>query len=205
MNRNRFVLGVAGPSGSGKTSLSNGIELELRGRKLSGQLVNVAEDNFYKSLGPGEVRNFDHPDSIDHDRLHSEIKNFLKNGCLTIPRYCFNTHLRLDEIEEVRNKDLLILEGILWFSNPRIRELVDVIIYVDTPLEVCLLRRLARDVVERGRSYGEIMEQFETQVRPMFLKYIRPNIKYATFSMSGEGALESKASVLVSLLADKIS
>jgi uridine kinase len=200
----RFVLGIAGPSGSGKTSLANSIELELKMRKLSEELVKVSEDNFYLSMGSGELRNFDHPESIDHNKLHVEIEEFLKSGCLTIPKYCFNTHSRLDEIEVVKDKRLLILEGILWLSNPKIRELMDVIIYVDTPQEVCLLRRLARDVVERGRTYSEITEQFETQVRPMFLKYIQPNKKYATFCMSGEGGLEPKAKALASLLVDKV-
>lgn len=176
-----IILGVAGPSGSGKSLLSNTIVDELGSDKV----VVISEDSYYKDLShlPFEQRNkinFDHPDAFDHDLLCHHLSELKEGRSVDVPIYDYSIHARSSKVQHVSaSNSLIVLEGILLFAEPKLRELMDIRIFVDTPLDICFIRRLRRDVVERDRTMESVILQYEKTVRPMFLKFVEPSKRYA--------------------------
>lgn len=174
------IIGVAGPSGSGKSLLASTIVNELG----SDQVVVISEDSYYRDLGDMPLaekaaRNYDHPEAFDH-ALFAEHLQMIKLGkSLDIPIYDFANHARSTETRTIGKHKVVVLEGILLFSDENLRNLMDIRIFVDTPLDVCLIRRLTRDLVERGRTLECVLKQYQMTVRPMYLQFIEPSKRYA--------------------------
>ena len=180
MTQHNIILGITGPSASGKSLLANTIVNGLG----SDQVVVISEDSYYKdsshlSLDERENINYDHPDAFDHALLAEHLKRLQRGESVEIPIYSHSKHVRLPETRSVGGHSIIIVEGILLFSEEILRSLMDIRIFMSAPLDVCLMRRLTRDVVERHRSVESVLHQYETTVRPMYLQFIEPSSRYA--------------------------
>ena len=178
---NPIIIGIAGASGSGKSLFANTIVNEIG----SEQVVVLSEDSYYKnqeklSLEARGKLNYDHPDAFDHPLLCEHLRQLKAGEAIKVPSYDFTTHTRSSKLDPIPSgKSIIVLEGILLFVDPELRKLMDIRIYVDTSLDIAFIRRLRRDVLERGRSMESVIEQYETTVRPMFIKFIEPSKRYA--------------------------
>ncbi len=180
MTKPAIIIGISGPSASGKSLLANTIVSELG----SEQVVVISEDAYYKDNGhlpfaEREKINYDHPDSFDHALLCDHLRELRMGKSVEIPIYSHSKHLRLTETRTIGRHAIIVLEGILLFSDKALREIMDIRIFMSTPLDVCLTRRLKRDVVERHRTFESVVHQYETTVRPMYLQFIEPSSRYA--------------------------
>jgi uridine kinase len=180
MKNQTIIIGIAGASGSGKSLLSNTIVNELG----SNRVAVISEDSYYKELThlPLEERakvNFDHPDSLDHALLIEHLAKIQAGETIKVPLYDFNNHARKKEFYEVGQHTIIVLEGILLFVDPKLRELMDIKIFMGTELDICLIRRLTRDITERGRTLESVLQQYQTTVRPMYWQFIEPSKRYA--------------------------
>ncbi|XP_022883924.1 uridine kinase-like protein 1, chloroplastic isoform X1 [Olea europaea var. sylvestris] len=176
-----FVIGVSGGTASGKTTVCDMIIQQLHDHRV----VLVNQDSFYRGLTPEELQrvheyNFDHPDAFDTEQL-LECVNELKNGhSVHVPMYDFKTHQRSsNSFRQVNASDVIILEGILVFHDQRVRNLMNMKIFVDTDADVRLARRIRRDTVERGRDINSVLEQYAKFVKPAFDDFVLPSKKYA--------------------------
>lgn len=178
------IVGISGPSASGKSLIAKTIYNELSNKVGFDNIGVISEDCYYKNQDhlPMEERikvNYDHPNSIDHNLLLKHIK-LLKNGNkINLPQYDYNKHTRKKEKVLFRPKKVIIIEGILLFVEELLRKQMDCSIYVETPLDICLVRRIKRDVNERGRTLKSVMKQYVQTVRPMFLQFIEPSKQHA--------------------------
>ncbi|KAJ6734638.1 URIDINE KINASE [Salix purpurea] len=175
-----FVIGVAGGTASGKTTVCNMIISQLHDQRV----VLVNQDSFYHSLGDDTLAevydyNFDHPDAFNTELLLSCMA-MLKNGrAVNIPDYDFKTHKRIGPGCKVNPSDIIILEGILVLHDSRVRDLMNMKIFVDTDSDLRLARRIQRDTVERGRNIQNVLDQYARSVKPSFEEFILPSKKYA--------------------------
>ena len=174
------IIGIVGGSGSGKTTVTKRIIDELTQDKVA----LIEQDYYYKDQSHLEMServkmNYDHPNSMDRDLLIQHLKD-LKNGtAVDIPVYSYVEHTRTGETKHFTPKKIVILEGILLLTDERVRQLADISVFVDTPLDICFIRRLQRDMEERGRSLQSVIDQYRATVRPMFLQFIEPSKQYA--------------------------
>ncbi len=180
MNNKTIIIGIAGPSASGKSLLANTIVDELG----SDEVAVISEDSYYNDLGtmPVEERahvNFDHPTALDHDLLTTHLDMLKQGKSIEVPCYDHTTHQRKSETRTIANHHIIVLEGILAFVEEPLRELMDIKIFMDTALDICLLRRLNRDLVERNRTLDSILKQYHATVRPMYFQFIEPSKRYA--------------------------
>ncbi|MGQ3890249.1 uridine kinase [Legionella sp. CNM-1927-20] len=180
MSKLPIIIGISGPSASGKSLLANTIVNELG----SDQVVVISEDAYYKDnshlpLAEREKINYDHPNAFDHALLCEHLRRLQKGEAVDIPIYSHSKHIRLPETRSIGRHAIIVLEGILLFSDKDLRETMDIRIFMSTPLDICLTRRLKRDVVERHRSFESVVHQYETTVRPMYLQFIEPSSRYA--------------------------
>lgn len=178
--KNTIIIGISGASASGKSLLANTIVNELG----SDQVVVISEDAYYKDHSniPFEERakiNYDHPDSIDHELLYQHLLTLQQRQSVEIPIYDHSMHLREKETRHIGQHAIIVLEGILLFVEQKLRELMDIRIFMETSLDICLIRRLKRDIKERGRSLDSVLKQYEETVRPMYLQFIDPSKRYA--------------------------
>jgi uridine kinase len=175
-----LCIGVAGGTGSGKTTVAE----EILRRVGSDRIVTVNQDRYYHNLAhlddQERIRhNFDHPKAIEDDLLAEHLRR-LKNGYeAPLPVYDFTRHIRLAEVELVQPKPIVLLEGILILALAPLRELLDIKIYVDTDPDIRFMRRLQRDIAERGRTVDNVIEQYVTTVRPMHLEFVEPSKRWA--------------------------
>jgi|TARA_R110002126_G_scaffold239409_1_gene382705 uridine kinase len=180
MTQHNIILGITGPSASGKSLLANTIVNGLG----SDQVVVISEDSYYKdnshmSFEDRENINYDHPDAFDHALLAEHLKRLKRGEYVEVPIYSHSKHVRLPETRSVGGHSIIVVEGILLFSEEKLRSMMDIRIFMSAPLDVCLMRRLTRDVVERHRSVESVLHQYETTVRPMYLQFIEPSSRYA--------------------------
>jgi uridine kinase len=184
-----FIIGIAGGSGSGKTRLAKNVLKEINNKQV--QAITV--DSYYKDLShltfdERAKNNFDHPDAIDFDLLYHDLKNIMDNKAIFTPLYDYKTHTREKEkSNKIENVKVVILEGILALYNSDIRNLMSMKIFVDTPSDVRLLRRIKRDVNKRARSIESVTEQYNNTVKPMFLKFVKPTKDYADLIVPNGG------------------
>lgn len=175
-----LVIGIAGGTGSGKTTVTNKI-LERLDRD---RVAVIQHDAYYKDislhrgLSPAEV-NFDHPDSLETDLLIRHIRTLRDGGRVEEPVYNFTTHRRLPATTAVDPKEIIIIDGILIFVEKALRELMDIRIFVDTDADIRLIRRIRRDIHERGRSVESVMDQYIKTVKPMHLEFVEPSKHWA--------------------------
>lgn len=173
-----LVIGIAGGSGSGKTTLAERLRKAFPGSSL------LVHDNYYRhhpDMTPEQRAslNYDHPDALETELLVTHLKQLKAGQPVDSPVYDFATHLRSTECRRVAPCRMLIVEGILLFHSPELRDLLDWRIFVDEDADIRLLRRILRDSVERGRDIGEIARQYLDSVRPMHLQFVEPTKAFA--------------------------
>ena len=175
---NTMIIGIAGGTGSGKTTLT-----EHLAAQFGANISFVHHDNYYKRQNvPFEERckqNYDHPDAFDTDLMVQQLRELKAGHAIRCPVYSYTDHNRTDETILIRPAPVVIVEGILIFQDPRLRELMDIRIFVETDADVRILRRALRDVEERGRSMQSIVNQYLTTVKPMHEQFVEPSRKYA--------------------------
>lgn len=174
------LIGIAGGTGSGKTTVANVI-LERAGAE---NIAFLPHDAYYKDLGDlplaqKELMNFDHPDALETTLLIEHLKALRKSEPVDIPIYDFTTHSRTSKTKHVRPKPVILVDGILIFAEPGLKDLFDVKIFVDTPADVRFIRRLQRDISERGRTVESVIHQYQTTVRPMHEEFVEPSKRHA--------------------------
>lgn len=180
MQRKPVVIGVTGGSGSGKTSVTKAINECFGGHSI----LILEQDYYYKDQAhlPYEERlktNYDHPFAFDNDLLIEHINKLLAYESIEKPVYNYSEHTRSSETIHVEPKDVIILEGILVLEDERLRNLMDIKVFVDTDADLRIIRRLLRDIKERGRSIDSVINQYTNVVRPMHNQFIEPTKRYA--------------------------
>ena len=179
-----IFIAIVGASASGKSLLSQTIVKELIDEVGSNQIGVINEDYYYQiqdhlSMEERVKTNYDHPSSLEHKLLISHLEQLQNGESVELPQYCYNTHTRLPESLSMGNKRVIVLEGILLLTHPELRKFFHASIYMDAPLDICLMRRLSRDVQERNRTMESVLKQYNDTVRPMFLQFIEPSKQYA--------------------------
>jgi len=174
------VLGVAGGTGSGKTTVARAI-LDAVG---AGRIAFLEQDSYYRDVVWGSHadllrHNFDHPDALDSDLLAAHVAELKAGRAVEVPVYDFVRHRRTGATRRVEPRPVVVLEGILLFVEPALRDLLDLKVYVDTDADLRLIRRLRRDMSERGRSVDEVLRQYLATVRPMHLEFVEPSKRWA--------------------------
>ena len=178
--RKPIVIGIAGGSGSGKTTVAN----EILKKVGVHQIAFLPHDAYYRELGhlpqtQREQVNFDHPNSMETELLIEHVKTLLDGHSIEMPVYDFTTHSRTGKSIHVDPKNIIMVEGILIFAEPVLRDLFDVKIFVDTDADIRFMRRLERDIAERGRTVSSVIKQYQATVRPMHLEFVEPSKRYA--------------------------
>ena len=201
-----MIIGICGGTGSGKTTIARSI-VDAVGE---GKVVLVEQDSYYRNLSdmPLDERhqaNFDHPDSLDSDMLVNHILRLKQGLSIEMPLYDFATHTRSDKIEVIEPRPVVIVEGILIFAEPRVLDLLDVRVYVDTPDDIRLMRRLRRDITERGRTFERTLEQYERTIRPMHYEFVEPSKRHADIIIPEGAQTGVTVEVLCALVQRKLS
>jgi len=175
-----LIIGISGGTGSGKTTLANNI---LQTTKTT-DIVFISQDAYYKdtshlTFNKRAQINFDHPNAIDFDLLIKHIHALKSNQHIEQPIYSFIEHNRTNKTKTIQPKKIIIIEGILIFYNPTLRDLCDVKIFVEADDDIRLIRRINRDINERGRDIEEVLNRYQNTLKPMHNKFIEPSKSYA--------------------------
>jgi uridine kinase len=175
-----MIIGICGGTGSGKTTVANRI-LESVSRD---EVIFLQQDSYYRNLDqmPLDYRrkvNFDHPDAIDNELLVEHLRELKAGRAVELPVYDFKTHTRRPETLRTEPRPIIIIEGILVFNEERLRDEMDIKVFVDTPDDIRFIRRLRRDVAERGRTAESVIEQYLATVRPMHMQFVEPSKRHA--------------------------
>lgn len=195
-----MVIGIAGGTGSGKTTLTEKIR-----ERFSEDVSVLYHDNYYKkhvgmTYEERSKLNYDHPDAFDTDLMVRDLKALRRGETIQCPVYDYTIHNRSDKTLEVKPTRVIIVEGILIFADPALRELMDIKIFVDTDADVRILRRLLRDVKERERTLDSVVSQYLTTVKPMHEAFVEPSKKYADIIVPQGG----RNQVALDMLAERI-
>ncbi len=192
MTATPIAIGVAGGTGSGKTTVANAI----RNRVGEDRIAILSHDWYYRDWVdlPKDVldhKNFDHPDSLETDLLVRHVKALKAGSTVEVPVYDFKTHRRAEEMRRIPPRKVILVDGILIYAESELRKLLDIKIFVDTDADVRLIRRIRRDIAERGRTLDSVVEQYESTVRPMHLEFVEPSKRYADLIVpeGGENAV----------------
>jgi len=175
-----LIIGIAGGTGSGKTTLARALAHALPPAEVS----LLEHDSYYRNridlpLEQRQTLNFDHPDALETELLLEHLRQLQTGQPVCVPRYDYGTHRRLAETVEVKPTRVILLEGILIFSDERVREHLDIKIFVDTDADIRAFRRIQRDMEGRGRSFASIHKQYFETVRPMHERFVEPSKRYA--------------------------
>jgi uridine kinase len=193
------LIGICGGSGSGKTTIVRKIS------ELVSDFVFIPQDNYYKSaeyISNSNITafNFDHPEAFDNDLLWNQLSALKRMEPVEMPTYDFVHHRRAEETIKVTPRKLVIFEGIMVFTNEKVRDLIDLKIFVDTPDDIRFIRRLSRDIKERGRTVDSVIDQYLNVVRPGHYQFIEPTKRYADIIIPEGGANENALHVLVTFI-----
>ncbi|MFR7590620.1 MAG: uridine kinase [Longibaculum sp.] len=202
MNQQAVIIGIAGGSASGKTSIAIQLYDYFKGYH---KVKIIKQDDYYKDQSqlPFEERvktNYDHPLAFDTDLLVEDLKKLKNKETIQKPTYDYTLHTRSQIVETVEARDVILLEGIFVLAEARVRDLCDILVYVDTDSDIRFIRRLKRDIEERGRSLDSVCNQYLNTVRPMHEQFIEPSKKYAHIIIPRGGSNK----VAVDLLITKI-
>ncbi len=175
-----LVIGIAGGTGSGKTTVANAIVERVGPERIAW----LQHDQYYRDQSgkPFEVRarvNYDHPDSLETELLIEQLTKLRDGRAVETPVYDFAQHVRTKQTRRIAPQAVILVEGILIFADPELRKLFDVKIFVDTDADIRLIRRLQRDMAERGRTFDSVIRQYQETVRPMHLEFVEPSKRYA--------------------------
>jgi uridine kinase len=192
-----IVIGIAGGTGSGKTTVA---EVILK-RVGADRIAFLAHDAYYRDLealprAQRDAINFDHPDSLETDLMVRHLEALRRWQAVDIPVYDFTIHARTARTLRIEPQPVILVEGILVFAEPALRSLFDVKIFVDTDADIRFIRRLQRDIEERGRTAASVIQQYQTTVRPMHLEFVEPSKRYADVIIP-EGGLNTVAMDMV--------
>jgi uridine kinase len=192
-NNHPFVIGIGGGTGSGKTSLAQ--------RLVESQnAVLLTHDRYYHTVSDPDEFNFDHPDALETKRMVFDLKQLKKGEAVDLPVYDFSRHCRLSQTERLEPHPLIVAEGILILADPEVRNLLDLAVYVDTPDDIRLIRRLQRDTIERGRTMESVLKQYLKTVRPMHEMFVHPSKKEAQIVLDGMLPLPELIQILTQAL-----
>jgi uridine kinase len=178
------LIAIAGPSGSGKSLFAQTLCEEVRRDAPQMGLALLKEDAYYRDQKhlPLDERarvNYDHPDAIEQDLLLEHLQTLRGGHAVDSPLYDYAQHTRRADTQRVEPAQVIVVEGILLFTHAALRECFDIRFFMDTPLDICLLRRIERDVAERGRTLDSVLEQYQRTVRPMYEEFIAPSAAHA--------------------------
>lgn len=176
---NPVIIGIAGGSGSGKSTIADAIQNEVKEH-----ITVISQDSYYRSfinltLEERDKINFDHPQSLDNELFIEHLAALKEKVPIEMPIYNFATHLRTQKTISKHPSKIIIAEGILLFENKKLRDLMDIKIFVDTDADIRILRRIKRDMQERNRSLESVVVQYENTVRPMHLEFVEPSKRFA--------------------------
>lgn len=210
MSKKCLIIGIAGASGSGKTLLAEKLAERVTQELGAAAATIVSEDCYYHDRPDltYEERcrvNYDHPDSLETSLMKDHLTRLAAGETVQIPQYDFSRHLRMEKSVTVVPNYVILLEGILILHQRQIRHLLDLKVYVDVDQEVCLTRRLKRDLQQRGRDLDSVLLQYEQHVRPMFLKYIRPSRDRADIVVPHGGENDRAVDVLFQYIHNVVS
>jgi len=196
-----IIIGIAGASGSGKTLVAETLYKNLP----SDRVAILQEDAYYKDLSHLSFSertkfNFDHPKAFDHSLLVQHLKALIQGKSINHPLYDYTSHCRKKKSKKFGPYQIILLEGILILAVPEIRDLLKIKIYVDTPPDICLIRRLKRDILDRKRDVESVLTQYQDSVRPMYLQFIEPSKIFADIFLPHGG----KNLVAIDMLKSKI-
>jgi uridine kinase len=201
-----YLIGIAGGTGSGKTTVARRIYESLH----LDSAVFIDHDAYYRELGhlPLEERermNFDHPDSLDNDLLLGHLRELIEGRPIQKPVYDFTRHTRAPQTVHVEPRGVVLVDGILLFVDPRLRELFDLKIFVDTEADVRFIRRLKRDINKRGRSLESVIEQYLGTVRPMHFEFVEPSKRYADVILPRGGQNTAGIEVVAARIRERLA
>ena len=197
-----ILIGIAGGSASGKTTIAQKLFEQF---EKSNSVIIIKEDDYYKdqsniSFEERKKTNYDHPFAFDHELMKNQLLDLIKNKEIIKPTYDYTMHTRSEVVETIEPRDVVIIEGLFVLEEKDIRDLLDIKVYVDTPYDVRFIRRLKRDLSERGRDLDNVIDQWLTTVRVMHEQFVEPSKKYADLIIP-EGGTNS---VAIDLLLTKI-
>ncbi|MDP6133631.1 MAG: uridine kinase [Candidatus Marinimicrobia bacterium] len=180
MNKYAILIGIAGGTGSGKTSIAKAIASDFG----KSEVALIEQDSYYKNLSNLTIEerslvNFDHPDAIDFTLMRDHLQKLMEGNVVDIPIYDYTTHTREKKSRKVEKHHIIILEGILALFDQKIRNMMDIKIYVETADDIRVIRRIKRDINKRERTFPSVIEQYYKTVRPMHIQFVEPTKKYA--------------------------
>ncbi|MDP7592700.1 MAG: uridine kinase [Litorilituus sp.] len=186
------VIAIAGASASGKSLFAETIYNELLPELGKDGISIIKEDAYYRdqshlTLDERIQTNYDHPKAFEHELLTKHLTDLINLKEINSPVYCYKTHTRTSATTKVAPTKIILVEGILLLSNPTLRERFDIKVYMDTPLDICLIRRIERDTLERERSLVSITTQYLSTVRPMYYQFIEPSKAWADIVVTRGG------------------
>lgn len=201
-----LIIGVCGGSGSGKTTVVNHIMNTIGEEKIA----LLQHDSYYRDLKhlsfeERTKQNFDHPSALETELMIRHIKALKQGYQIEVPIYDFTRHVRKEETELVKPKEIILIDGILIFTETGLRKLMDIKLYVDTDDDIRLLRRIQRDIVERDRSLENVLTQYEQYVRPMHLEFVEPTKRYADIIIPRGGENKVALDMVNALIQDRLS
>ncbi len=198
-----FVVGIAGGTGAGKTTVSR-----LITQRVADSVTRIPVDNYYRDLSHLDVEeradvNYDHPEAFEWELLREHLEALLSGNTVEMPQYDFEIHNRKDEMVTVDPTDVIVVEGILALYDEKINEMLDLRLYVETDADVRILRRIERDVVDRGRDLEGVIDQYLSTVKPMHEQFIEPSKKHADLIIP-EGANRMAINLLEEKLQNEV-
>ncbi|PHR69614.1 MAG: uridine kinase [Lutibacter sp.] len=201
-----LIIGIAGGTGSGKTTVVNQILNQLP----NDEVCVISQDSYYKvtddlSYEERTKINFDHPKSIDFDLLVDDLKNLKKGEIIEQPVYSFVTHNRSENTIKTHPKKVIIVEGILIFNNPDLRDLCDIKIFVHADADERLIRRLKRDIQERGRDLNEVLDRYQNTLKPMHNQFIEPTKNFADMIIPNDRYNTVAIDIVKTVIAEKLA
>lgn len=192
------ILGIAGGTASGKSTLASALVEALGDRAL-----HVVHDRYYKSLPEGRSpldHNFDHPDALDTARMVEDLRTLAGGEPAELPVYEFHRHRRADHTERAEPREVVVVEGILVFTDPALRALMHHRVFVHTPDDIRLMRRIRRDLQKRGRTVEDVLAQYERTVRPMHQTFVAPSLQHAELVLEGTDPVDALLAAVMTLL-----
>lgn len=202
---NKLIIGIAGGTGSGKTTIAEKIF-----EHFASNSIYIPHDRYYKDQSDKTMEervktNYDHPDALETDLFITHLKELQNGKEVDVPEYDFTNHTRKSDVTtKVAPAPLIIIEGILIFDNPLLRELIDLKIYVDVPADIRILRRAKRDIEERGRTLDSVYDQYIATARPMHEKFVEPTKEFADIIIPRGGKNEKAVSTLIHTLEKRL-
>jgi uridine kinase len=200
------LIGIAGGSGSGKTTVARRLYESLH----LDSAAFLDHDAYYRELGHLSLQeraqiNFDHPDSLDNDLFVEHLRRLIAREPIEKPVYDFTAHTRAPETVRVEPRDVVLVDGILLFAEPRLRELFDLKIFVDTEADVRFIRRLKRDIKKRGRALDAVIDQYLTTVRPMHFEFVEPSKRWADIILPRGGQNTAGIEVIAASIRERLA